>query len=602
MAACVTTAALVVVYYFWAVRAAGKPFEWGADLNGYYDLLARGFLSGHLYLPLPPSPKLLALPNPWDPSVDDSLKWQDMVLYGNRYYLYFGAAPAVLVFAPFRLLARHDLPENFAIFLLCSGGFLFFVGSLLRVLKLASAAPGPLLLAFMVLALGVCQSVPFLLNRVAVYEIAIAGGYFCIAAAVFFLVRGLGPSAGVYWMALSGLMFGGAVACRPHLMFPGFVALVGLALYEARVRSRKVLYFALAFALTGVIIATYNYERFGNPLEFGFRYQLAGPGQNRVEPAVRNLIPGLYFMLLSRPELGATFPWMRMVFRFPFDSAVRHPLPPDYFVEPTVGALWIAPLIVAALFIPAARGSPERSILGITLASSGAVLLFLMLSHLATHRYEVDFLPLAVFTAIANVAVLVSRRTGGKRRLFAVLAGIAIVYSAVANLALGIQGPYDDVLRNRPARYVRIAGWFSPWREYRPSMDPDVAIDLTAQCSQDAMGFREPLVTMGHSHFNYFLFAERAGNGVRLVSQSEESQQSVEVPDPWSHPFSIHLEYSAATHKLTVDIEGQHAIEQPINRLVTSPAEVVAGENFSDLGLTARRFTGPIRLLIKSVR
>src|SRR6185295_16238967 len=71
----------------------------------------------------------------------------------------------------------------------------------------------------------------------------------------------------------------------------------------------------------------------------GVRFPLS-TGRAGTEPAgggVRNVKPGVYYMLLARPEFSGVFPWMRMVFRFPFDSAERHPLPPEYFVEPTVG-------------------------------------------------------------------------------------------------------------------------------------------------------------------------------------------------------------------------------------------------------------------------
>ena len=55
-------AALVGSYYLWQARAGNGPFEWGHDLDGYYNLLAQGFASGHLYVPVQPSPQLLALP------------------------------------------------------------------------------------------------------------------------------------------------------------------------------------------------------------------------------------------------------------------------------------------------------------------------------------------------------------------------------------------------------------------------------------------------------------------------------------------------------------------------------------------------------------
>ena len=521
-------ALLVGTYDLWAVRASGTRFEWGYDLSEYYDMLGRAFASGHLYLPIQPSPELLAQPDPWDPAVDQKLKWHDMVLFEGRYYLYFGAAPAVLLFTPWRLITGHDLPQNFAIFLLAFGGFLFACGALLRVLDLADARPSWFVLALVVMALGVGQGVPYLLNRVAVYEIAIAGGYFSISAAMFFLARGMRSRHAPWWLAVSGLMFGLAVASRPHLIFAGLIAAVGLAVvlalprgFAAALRSRPFLAFAAAWVLAGLALAAYNYGRFHNPFEFGFRYQLAGPGQNRIELGTRNLLPGLYFMLLSRPELSPVFPWMRMVFRFPFDSALRHPLPPKYFIEPTVGALWIAPLLVAAVLVPSARrlarhsqeAAPAavRALLWTAAASSAAVLLFLMSTHLATHRYEIDFLPLAVWAAAANFGIYISTASGFRRRALTALLALLVVYGAVTNLALGIAGPYDDILKNRPLSYVRIARWFSPFREFRPAVDPAIAVRMAATFIPEPPGFREPLITIGHNSLSVLSLCRARG-------------------------------------------------------------------------------------------
>ncbi|HYW44087.1 MAG TPA: hypothetical protein VE959_14590 [Bryobacteraceae bacterium] len=600
-------AVLVGAYDLWAVRAAGSKFEWGYDLFGYYDLLGRALAGGHFYLPIQPSPQLLAQPDPWDPAVDASLKWHDMALYGGRYYLYFGAAPAVLLFTPWRLMTGHDLPENFGMFLLASGGFLFSCGALLRVLDLAAARPGWFVLSLLVLALGVCQGVPYLLNRVAVYEVAIAGGYFCTSAAVFCLAWGMRSRRAPYWFAASGLMFGLAVASRPHLVLIGVIAAAGLT----ALRPRRVLAFAAAWSLVGAAVAGYNYGRFGDPFEFGFRYQLAGRGQNRIEPGARNLTPGAYFMLLSRPQLSPVFPWMRMVFRFPFDSAERHPLPPEYFVEPTAGALWISPFLVAALLVPSTQrlgshskqASPAeaRTILWIATAGSAAVLLFLMATHLATHRYEVDFLPLAVWAATANLGIHISSAAGFRRGALSAVLALVVGYSAVANLALGIAGPYDDILKNRPASYVRMARWFSPFREYRRAIDPAIAVSLTARFIPEPAGFREPLITIGQSHFQYFLYAERAGGTLRLVSQSDDSKLTYEMPDPGAKPVSFRLVYNPQTHKLATTVNGEEVIAHTVGMLIAAPAQVAIGENFSDLGLTARRFTGRLQLDRKDV-
>jgi hypothetical protein len=602
-------AAVIGVYYWWAVRASGDSLFWKADLNGYYNLLARGFVSGHLYLPIQPAPELLALSNPWDPSVDRTLKLHDAVLYNGHYYLYFGATPAVLLFTPWRLLSGHDLPERFAIFLLAFGGFLFSCGALLRLFDLAKLTPGPLLLAILAIGLGVCQSVPYLLNRVAIYEIAIAGGYFCVSAAVFCLTRGLDVRGRPDWLTAAGLMYGCAVGCRPHLVFAGVIALAGLIWFLAKSRgltaailSRECRAFAAAFLLVGLAIAVYNYERFGNPLEFGLRYQLSGPGQNRIELAFRNLLPGSYYMLLAPPYFSPVFPWIRMVRHFIFSSPDRFPYPPEYFIEPTVGALWMAPAILVAPFAPFfVRATREVSvILTIVSLSSLTVLLFLISTHLASHRYETDFAASAVFAAVVSLSIAYCRASGWRRVAAIAVLAIAIGYGAIANLALGLAGPYDEILKNRPKRYVRIAGWFSPFWEFRPVIDPRIEVDLRVTFPSSGPGYSEPVISIGHSHYTDSLLTENLGNAVRFSSVADGSKMTYEMPHPGGKPVTVRLAYSPNAHLLTVEIDGGRVIAQPIKMIISAPAEIRIGDNLGDPARAGPRFTGLIQILRKN--
>src|SRR5262249_21833459 len=132
-------AVLTGTYYLWQLRAAGYGFDWKNNQGGYYNYLARAFAHGRLELPIRPAPELLAVADPWDPKVDDSYKMHDMAFYHGRYYLYHGAGPALMLFMPFLLATGHDLPERFALFVLCFGGFLFASGVLIQWLDMAEA-------------------------------------------------------------------------------------------------------------------------------------------------------------------------------------------------------------------------------------------------------------------------------------------------------------------------------------------------------------------------------------------------------------------------------------------------------------------------------
>jgi hypothetical protein len=468
-----------------------------------------------------------------------------------------------------------------------------------------------MVLAILLVGLGCCQSIPYLLNRVAVYELAIAGGYFCLSAAVFCLTRGIGTGGRAGWLAGAGLMYGCAVGCRPHLVFAGFIALAGLILFMARltglaaaVRSRESVAFFAAFTLAGLMLAAYNYERFGNPLEFGLRYQLSGPGQNRLDLATRNLLPGFYYMLLSPPYIAPVFPWIHIVRHFVFDSPQSHPFPPQYFIEPTVGALWLSPLILAALFAPFQTrvGREAGLILAIVSLSSGAVLLFLMSAHLASHRYETDFVASGVFAAVAGLGVRVCRSSGWRRAALGIALALVVGYSTVANFALGFTGPYDDILKNRPKSYVRIARWFSPAWEFRPKIDPEVAVDLNVSFPPQSPGYREPLISIGHSHYAYSLFVDYTATALSLISTSDDSEMTREMPSPGEKPLAVRLVYSAGGHLLTIDVDGRRAITQSVDMLIAAPAEIKVGDNPGNLGRAARRFAGRIQILRKDFR
>ena len=444
---------LIGAYYEWAVRATGTRFEWGQDLRGYYNYLGRALAVGTLHLPIEPAPELLALPNPWDPVANDPYRMHDMVLFGGRYYLYHGVGPALLLFAPWRLLTGHDLPENFAVALFCFFGFVFYAAALLRLLAVSDSMPGPPLLTLLLLGLGLCQSAPYLCSRTTVYEIPIAGGYLCIAAAVFCLTRGITSGSPVPWLAASGMMFGIAISCRPHLGFAGATSLVALLLTrhlrhsEVTVSLRAIAAFVAPFLLCGGMVAAYNYSRFGDAFEFGIRYLLAGESnQQRIHLSGANLITGLYYFLVSPPDFSPVFPWIRLALRYPFNESA-YPFPPGYFLEPTAGALLIAPVIIGAI-LPGKRGGAATFLFWTVSLCSVAVLLFVASTGFTTQRYIVDFLPSAVFAALANVAIQIHRRSRITRLALTAALCLLVVYSVVANLALGITGPYDELLGN----------------------------------------------------------------------------------------------------------------------------------------------------------
>ena len=80
-------------------------------------------------------------------------------------------------------------------------------------------------------------------------------------------------------LSLGGFFLGLAIGCRPNLLVavPLLPLLAWPALRENRDRRARAALAVLApLGLCLLLLGTYNALRFGSPLEFGARYQLAG--------------------------------------------------------------------------------------------------------------------------------------------------------------------------------------------------------------------------------------------------------------------------------------------------------------------------------------
>ena len=562
---------------------------------------------GQIHLPIAPSPELLALADPWDHVQNDAYRMHDLVLFNDRYYLYHGAGPAVLLFAPWRLITGRDFPEAAAVAIFCFAGFLFYAASLMRLLTVCGAKPRASVLSISLLALAVCQSAPYLCNRVDVYEVAIAGGLFCISAGFFFLTKGLSSATPDVWVAASGLAFGLAMSCRPHLIFAGCIAFTALIIWTWMsrrtalvIRWKGAVAFLAVFVVCGAVLGSYNYLRFGDPFEFGLQYLLAGAkAQQRILLSVANVLPGLYYIFMCPPDFSGVFPWVRLALRMPF-GATEYPFPPGYFLEPTAGALWIAPFLIAAGMLPTGAPRVLRLVSWTAVVGAIFILLFIAASGFTTQRYLADFVPFLVFAAVTNLAVRMTRSSGTARSAAVVISGLLVMYSAVVNLALGIIGPYGDMISRRPASYVRIASWFSPVDEYRPRLNPSIRILLDVKFATHESGYQEPLVTLGSQGARHSVLVEHRGSELRLMCRSENEVDSSQSAMIIHKPSRIEISNDWQSRKLSVAVDGHRMIERPVAAMVTAPVQVMIGSNGLP-GYVAQRFTGEIRVIEKVV-
>jgi tetratricopeptide (TPR) repeat protein len=380
--------------------------------DAYYNLLVQGFRAGQLSLKKQVPPGLEQLADPYDPDANApyrsaSYGTYDLSYYKGRFYLYFGIAPALILFWPFVALTGHYLFHRQAVAIFCATGFLVSVGLLRGLWRRYFAEVHVGVVAACALALGLATLMPAMFPRSEVNEVAISCGYMLTMLALGALWGALHePERRCRWLAAASAAYGLAVGARPSLLLGAVILLVPVAQAWRERRQIWVLLTAAAgpIVLIGLGLMLYNYLRFDSPLEFGQRYQLAGVRQDTVQHFSLG-----YLWFNFRVYFLKSVGWSR---HFPFVQSMTVPsLPPGHGgVEKPFGILMNVPLVWLALVVPLAwrgRSAETRFILCGFIA---AVALFFAISALtlglyyfASSRFEVDFLPTLVLLAVIGI-------------------------------------------------------------------------------------------------------------------------------------------------------------------------------------------------------
>jgi hypothetical protein len=515
--------ALAAAFYLWTA-ATSTPLTFDNGGVDRYNLLANAFL--HFQLSVGHAPAgLLHLAEPYNPAqnaqfvdvgVNDATNLHDDLLAGGNLYFLWGPAPALVLLVPLHLLGLEPSASVTVAFFAIAG--MGFALGTLRVLLAQIGATTLWMCVLAALTLAFCSAIPFLLRTPSVTEDTIAGGFCFTMAGIWLAASALAsdrrsteaervspqsvpvataagrhsppahipvsteagrhsPSARIPVsasraslprLALMSLCFGLAAGSRPPLALAA-VALVPVYLALRSTRPRRGLLMALTIPI-GVcflLLAAYNQARFGDPLEFGIRYQLAGydPLHERFGE-LGYVPPGVWFYALSLPRPTAAFPFIVLG---PPPLLYPVSLPANYGVETTGGLLPMTPILVFLLALPwiwrrrrAWLGSLALPI--VVLAGAGIAILLLVSyeNSATTERYAVEFSTLVLLGALAAWLALACKARGGLRRLVRVGGGLLALWGCVMGLAISFIGYGDFLAVNYPGTWAALQRVGSP--------------------------------------------------------------------------------------------------------------------------------------------
>lgn len=469
---------ILFLFYLWTASTSyglGKmSFRFGFAEEDPYNLLSDALIKGSLSLLGRPDPGLMSLSDPYDPAENGVYRLagaHDLSLYKGKFYVYFGAVPALVMFIPFSLLFGYDMPGNLALALFCIGGT---VWSLLIFKALAKTFFPELPLGLKIYSISLlclCNMCIYNLRRPLMYEIAIASGFFFFAGGLYLLILNyLNEKKNHLQIALASLCIGLAAGSRPTIALAGIVLVFFLFHIIDRKKGfieifkmdtlKKTVSILLPFLFCIGAMCVYNYLRFGSLTEFGLSYQLTGM---RLEDRIAvSRSPYMIFYSLKN------FFFLPVIIdgTFPFFHCSKY-----FFVnyyERVSGLLPLMPFVFILLFLPASysinNNESGKKLNTITILSFALGLLLLLSCCFigCTQRFFGDFMFLFI---IASLLILLSVIYNNKyslsfRRMLLFSMILTSVYSLTANLAISLEGDSDLLNYLNPDIYNSIQRFF----------------------------------------------------------------------------------------------------------------------------------------------
>lgn len=266
--------------------------------GNYYNLLINSLKEGKLYIA---DFKNLQSLLPFDASE-----------YKGKIYIYFGLTPLLIFYVPFHLITTIYLTDKLLVLLLSS---LFFILSLL-ILKIfiqqLKFKLKPFMIILSIFLIGVCNYLPFLVIRGAIYEVCILTAMICLILSTIILYYLSNNDRHKHlFIILLGLLLALCVGARPQyiLFIPVFyITLIYIECIKETDNAISITELSILFFMPciiyGIIIATYNYLRFDSFIEFGWSYQLNEFNQHHYFKGINNILVSLKYNLFQIPQIG----------------------------------------------------------------------------------------------------------------------------------------------------------------------------------------------------------------------------------------------------------------------------------------------------------
>ena len=297
------------------------------ELSGQYDDLAKAFMNKQVYLETEPPETLVNMENPYDTGERDIVmrdngtyyKW-DHAYYNGKYYVYFGALPALVYYLPSRLLEDKEFYTANGVFInVCF--FIVFAFLLIKEIVQRWFKNIPFVVYLMVSqALVFSSGVIFGLRKADVYSMPITMSLGLVMMGMFFWVsayKSKKPLGRILKLMFGSLFMALVAGCRPQFLMMSFIA---IPLFWNDVFKEKKLFtvnstpetiaFIMPYVLVAGVVMWYNYARFGSVFDFGANYNLTTNDMTARGFRLDRIPLGIFAFFIQPPVVYPKFPFI----------------------------------------------------------------------------------------------------------------------------------------------------------------------------------------------------------------------------------------------------------------------------------------------------
>lgn len=350
----------VICVYIW-FGSSGTWTNW-KSATFYYDSQARGFMNFDLHLPLEPDPRLLKLPNPYDPAARVGIEFPlDASLYEGKYYIYWGPVPAILLVIIY-IFYHGQIGDLFLTLCFICGLFLMQTSLLYFLWKQYFGGLSRFIFLLSIFLVGLAGPLTLLRHNyetARIYEASISGAQFFYISGLLALIKAAHkmPNSNRE-LAIAGILWAFSIGTRQIVVVPIGFLLIVFSLWVLRFNhwsfksSKYLLPLGLPIILVCIFLAWFNWARFGSIAETGLYYQLAGWNLRDNYSGFFSqvyIIQNLFNYLFNPIEITAQFPFMFMTAgnEVPFFSF--YSLPEMYNAQPIAGLVYTYPFVIFSL-------------------------------------------------------------------------------------------------------------------------------------------------------------------------------------------------------------------------------------------------------------